>query len=127
MSAGADFPKRLRLRKRREFLAVQRGGQRVTTPHFVVYGRANRRGVPRVGITVSKKVGKAVVRNRVKRWVREAFRLNRGQVHASMDLVLVARQGRVPPDFEAVVRELIDAATRMPTGARGGPRRGRRR
>lgn len=122
-AAGCRFPKRLRLRKRREFLAVQRGGLRVTTPHFIVYGRQNRRGTPRVGVTVSKKVGKAVVRNRVKRWVREAFRLNRGQVHGSMDLVMVARQGRVPPDFTVVALELIDAARRMPNAAR---KRGRR-
>lgn len=125
MSAGAGFPKRLRLRKRREYLAVQRGGQRVTTPHFIVYGRPTRRPT-RVGVTVSRKVGKAVTRNRVKRWVREAFRQNREQVPETMDLVLVARQGRVPPDFASVVSELLDAAQRLPTAPRAKKRRRRR-
>ena len=73
------FPRSVRLRRRSEFLEVQERGRRVHTPHFVVLFRARAGGGTgvRLGVTVSKKVGDAVRRNRVKRLVREAFRLDR--------------------------------------------------
>ena len=107
------FPKRIRLRKRRQYLAVQRGGHRVTTPHFVVYGRPNGGKPPRIGITVSKKVGKAVTRNRVKRLVREAFRLNRACLPAGLDLVMVARQGRPVDRYSEAMGEMITAVQQL--------------
>jgi ribonuclease P protein component len=92
------------------------------TAHFVVYGRQNG-GTTRVGITVSKKVGAAHQRNRIKRWVREAFRRLQGTLPAGLDLVLVARHEAPPPGLVEVATELKDAVRRL----RDAPRRPRRR
>lgn len=74
MSQRRTWPKAVRIRKRREFLAVQGGGRKVHGRHFlVIVGEpAGLRG--RLGITVTKRVGNAVTRNRIRRWVRELVR-----------------------------------------------------
>lgn len=88
------YPKEIRLRKRREYLAVQRGGTTWRSRYFLVVTRSD--GSGRVGITVSKKVGTAVRRNRVKRVVREFVRQRRGDADwlpACADAVIIARAG----------------------------------
>jgi ribonuclease P protein component len=89
------FPKERRLRARREFVAVQDNGRRVHTPHFVlIVAKGPDTAAPsRLGVTVTKKIGNAVERNRVKRLVREAFRLDPGFLPAGVDLVVVAKDG----------------------------------
>ena len=90
------FPRSLRLRKRRDFLRVQRRGDRVVLPNLVAVHRSG--GVrpvdgPRFGLTVSKKVGNAVVRNRTKRRLREAIRriYARDDGLSGLDIVFIAR------------------------------------
>lgn len=85
-----SFAKQQRLRSRREFVAVQSRGRRIHGRHFVILVLAG--GSGRVGITVSKKVGNAVTRNRVKRLVREFVRRHPGWVPAHADMVIVSRQ-----------------------------------
>jgi ribonuclease P protein component len=87
------FPKQVRLRRRSDFLAVQRGGRKLHTRHFlvVVMPRASANG--RLGITVSKKVGNAVTRNRVKRLVREFARTTPGWTPpGDCDVVVIAKR-----------------------------------
>ncbi len=68
----------------------------------------------RVGFTVSRKVGNAVIRNRVRRRLREAARLEiPGQARADLDYVLVGRQGAIARDFVALRRELVEALKRL--------------
>ncbi len=87
--------KSMRLRRRREFLAVQSVGTKVNTRHFVALATRARdvdAGVTtgRVGLTVSKRVGVAVVRNRVKRLVREWMRTH-DWMPAGYDVVIIAK------------------------------------
>lgn len=81
-----------RLRRRGEFVAVQQKGRRLCAGQLVVLALARGGDRPRIGITVSKKIASAVGRNRVKRWVREAFRAVAGDL-PPVDVVVVARAG----------------------------------
>lgn len=67
------------------------GRKGIVTPEFVLYYRKNRLGFNRLGITVSKKIGHAFERNRSKRVIREAYRLNEIGLKTGYDLVFVAR------------------------------------
>lgn len=84
-----------RLLKSAEFERVGRGGRRVADPAFVLLvarREAGRQpGGRRLGITVSRKVGGAVVRNRVKRCIREWFRRSREELEPGIDLVVIGR------------------------------------
>ena len=101
-----------RLRRRGEFLAVQRRGRKIVTPHFLVFLLEVPREGTRIGVTASKKVGGAVQRNRVKRLVREAYRRNKSLFPGGKDIVLVAKRSAVELDFEGLVRELRQAFKR---------------
>ena len=85
------FPKSVRLRRRREFLQLQRQGQRRHSRSFVVIQTAGRARTSRLGVTVSSRVGNAVVRNRVKRLVRDIFRNRRLSLPAIADVVIIAK------------------------------------
>ena len=77
-------------------MRVQRSSRRASTPHFLFLLDPNplgREAAPRVGFVVSKKIGTAVVRNRVKRVAREAFRLTPGFLPSGIDVVVIARNG----------------------------------
>jgi len=72
------LPKEKRLAKRREFLRVYDAGRKLFTRYCVLFSAANGLSYSRVGITATKKSGKANVRNRLKRWTREIYRHQRG-------------------------------------------------
>lgn len=91
MSGSRAFPGAVRLRRRREFLGVQRRGHRRHTPSFVVVQAPAAGAASRLGVTVSSRVGNAVVRNRVKRLVREIFRQRRSELPAPVDIVVIAK------------------------------------
>lgn len=106
-----SFPKRLRLRKRAEFLRVQQRSRRFSGQwlHFLYMPPASPEPLTgRVGFTVSKKVGKAPVRNRVRRRLRELFRLNRGRWPLHLDVVVVAQ----PRAHKAEWKDLCDDVER---------------
>ena len=105
-----SFPKRLRLRKRGQFLRVQRIGRRVYTPHLIAYISPNNGRATRLGITVSKKVGKAYLRNRVKRILREAFRRSILRSTNGFDLSVIARKERPPTHLNTLINELNQLA-----------------
>lgn len=101
--AGFRFPKEMHLRKRAEFDRVFQRKRSVADRVLVVYGLPNDRNVSRLGLVVSKRVGKAHRRNRWKRLIREVFRLEQHTLQPAIDLVVIPRQG-VEPDFESIRR-----------------------
>ena len=82
------------------------------SPYMVLYARKNRTGTNRVGITVSKKLGKAHVRNRVRRRLREVYRLNEEQFQPGWDIVVVARSRAVEANFSKLTESYLSLAAR---------------
>lgn len=78
--------------------------------YLVLYARKNRTGSNRVGITVSKKLGKAHVRNRTRRRLREAYRLNEERFQPGWDIVVVARSKAVEAPFEKLTKSYLTLA-----------------
>lgn len=105
-SSSKCFSREQRLRRRPDFLRVQSGGARVTTKHFVFLMALRTPSEPtRLGVTVTRRVGCAVVRNRAKRLVRETFRQLSGRLPEGVDMVVIVRRpldGLTTPD---VIRE----------------------
>ena len=77
---------------------------------MVLYTRKNRTGTNRVGITVSKKLGHAVVRNRVRRRLREVYRLNEAKFKPGYDIVVVARHRCISGDFQKLTNAYLSLA-----------------
>lgn len=103
---GEKFPKSARLRKRPEFLKLSRAGRKQQSANFVVISKPNDRTETRLGITVSGKVGNSVVRNRIKRQVREFFRRQRAELAPGRDLLVIARSGAAQLPAQAIRAEL---------------------
>ena len=78
--------------------------------HLVLYARKNRTDSNRVGITVSKKLGGAVVRNRVRRRLREAYRLNEHRFQSGWDIVVVARSRCIRAPFSELENAYLSLA-----------------
>ena len=77
---------------------------------LVLYARPNRTGRNRVGITAGKKLGKAVVRNRVHRRLREVYRLNEDKFQPGWDIVVVARSRCITASFEKLTDSYLSLA-----------------
>ncbi len=101
------FRKSLRLRFRHEFLRVQDRGVRVLADPLLALALKNSLGVTRLGITISSKVGNAVVRNRIRRWLRELFRKRRTSLPAGVDLVLIATPRAQSADSHVLERAYV--------------------
>jgi len=94
------FRKSERLLKSSEFRRVFAEGVKIITPTLVFHAALNQLPGPRLGLAVSKRVGKAVKRNFVKRRIREAFRLSKGRFPVGYDLVVYPRKGVFDKEFE---------------------------
>jgi ribonuclease P protein component len=103
------FPKTARLRKRPQFLNLSRTGSRFHAPNFVVISETCEGPRSRLGITVSGKVGNSVVRNRIKRQVREFFRRNQSNLPLTTDFLVIARTSAATLDNSAISSELANA------------------
>ena len=95
------LPKSAKLRRPVEFSRVYAERIKVGDGHLLVFGAENTDGLTRIGLSVSKKHGNAVARNRIKRLLREAFRLERHALPRGLDLILIPRQqsGAILDDY----------------------------
>ena len=92
MDEGFVLVKDERLRKRAEYLLLSAKGKKNHTEHFLLVWSEEETGRTRLGITVSRKVGKAVVRNRIKSLIREYFRLHK-ELFEKADYNVIAKRG----------------------------------
>lgn len=103
------YPQKFRIRKRREYLALQNSGRRRRSEHFTVITRERREEPSRLGITASRKTGNAPARNRIRRLVREYFRRHRTDIDPPRDVLVIARPGAHLLPYLQVARELSSA------------------
>jgi ribonuclease P protein component len=105
-AARLGFPRERRLRKRSDFVAIQTGGKKLHTKYFLVLVR---KGAGRVGITVTKRTGNAVTRNRLKRLIREFVRqaaVDGPWVPLDRDVVIVVRSSAVGRSYAELAADL---------------------
>lgn len=99
-----SFPKSARLRHRKDYQSMWKKGRKHYTPHFIFIVCVSD-GETRLGVTVSRKVGNAVVRNRVKRQIKEIFRWLRPEL-AKVDISVVARSSAAQLTSKQLATEL---------------------
>jgi ribonuclease P protein component len=99
--------------RRRDFEAVFKKGMSSASRYLVVYARPNGLDTNRLGLSVSKKVGKAVVRNRIKRLLREAMRKSLDGISLNCDFVLVARKSSVNAELDDFIQDIKRFLSRL--------------
>ena len=111
------FRKHEHLRRPAEFRRVYDRRRSVSDAWLIVYGCEN--GLPhaRLGLSVSRKVGQATHRNRLRRLYREAFRLTRREIPVGLDLILIPRRSEIPPleTLKQILPRLVRAAAKKLT------------
>lgn len=116
------LPKERRIAKRRDFVRVYETGRKVFSRYSVLFYSANGLPFSRIGITATRKLGKANVRNRLKRWTREVYRRQReplGLDGRPLDIVVNVKPNAADSTFEDYSRDVIRALGRVVTEAGG--------
>ena len=104
---------RCTLKKNSDFRRLYSRGKSAVTPYMVVYCRRNKEHGNRLGYTVSTKLGHAVVRNRVRRRLREIYRLNSHKLFPGYDIVIVARTRCVEGDYWKMEKAFLSACEKL--------------
>ena len=117
------YPRERRLRKKKEFHQVFQEGRKIVRPSIVVFilPRDEEAGPSRLGLAVSRKIGKAYRRNREKRRLREIFRLNQHLFARPCDVVIVARQGILTRSYYQLQRDYLRALEKGGVRSEGNP------
>jgi ribonuclease P protein component len=102
-----DFPREARLVRRGDFDAVYRSGKRRSSSHFTAFFRANQLPVSRFGFSIKKALGGAVVRNRIRRRIREIVRCHRMETPAGWDIVIHPKSSVARAEFVALTADLV--------------------
>jgi ribonuclease P protein component len=95
------------LRKNSDFQAVYKSGKSYANKYLVIYTSKNGTDRNRLGISVSKKVGNSVVRHRIKRLVKESYRLHEQMFNSGLDIAVIARQGSDACDYASIESALL--------------------
>ena len=95
------------LRKNQQFQFVYKNGKSYANKYMVMYVKKNGLGINRLGISVSKKVGNSVVRHRVKRLIKESYRLHENIFNSGLDIVIVGRKSAAAVGYEEVENALL--------------------
>ena len=96
-----------------QFQKLYKKGKSVVSPCLIVYAKKNGQNYNRLGITASKKIGKAVVRNRAKRRIRELYRTNFDKLMTGYDFVIVARSKTASVDYATLLSAFMGAVENL--------------
>lgn len=111
--SSLGLPRHKRLRKSVDVQRVQRSGTRIRLQRVLILYTPSESEQTRVGFTVSRKVGNAVVRNRVKRWLREAVRHQMADIPSGVDVVVIAHPQAAEANLRLLSQELSQGWSRM--------------
>ncbi len=106
MRGSFRFTKKERITQPQDFRTVMKFGRRVSSRSFILFIRKNENARHRLGIVVKKEIGPATFRNRMKRYIREFFRLNKGQIKGSNDMILMIKKGCSLRGYQEAEEEL---------------------
>ncbi len=109
---GFTFPRSVRVRSRADYLKIQQSGRKVGGRYLIILSMDNDLPASRFGITVSRKTGSAVTRNRIKRRIRDLQRLNRDCIVPGKDIVVIATREASTATFERMKIEYTDLIRR---------------
>ncbi len=104
---------RVTIKKNSDFHRLYSRGKSAVEPCLVVYCRRNNLGRNRTGYTVSSKLGGAVTRNRVRRRLREIYRLNASSLKKSFDIIIVARSRAVKASYQELDRAFLKTCRKL--------------
>lgn len=103
-----SFPSGERLQKRRDFLEIYRSGDKIRSSSFYLYLRPNQLTSSRLGLTASRKIGKPIIRNRLKRRLREIFRAHKGMLQPPVDVVVNVRRTAAEASYAQLEKEFVE-------------------
>ncbi len=107
------FPRQRRILRSSDYQKIYSGGRKEHSNRFVLFGQVNELSYHRLGVTVSRKVGSAVVRNHIKRMFREVFRRYSAEIPNHLDLVVNAKAGCVGASCNELRAEFMAAVRRI--------------
>ena len=106
-AASLTFPRAARLVRRGEFDAVYRASKRFSTSHFTVFVRRNELALNRFGFSIKKALGGSVVRNRIRRRVREIVRCHRQEIPTGWDIIIHPKNSVARAEFASLAEDLL--------------------
>ena len=96
------FRRKERITNPQDFRRVMKTGRKLHSKNFILFAKENEQKFHRLGVVVSKEVGPAANRNRIKRVCREFFRLHKNQIKGTLDIIILAKR-------ECLLRKYVDA------------------
>ena len=101
------------IKSNQKFRFLYRKGKTLANPYLALYAFPNKQNKNMLGITVNKKIGKAVVRNRIKRLIKESYRLSEDRIKDGYDIIVVSRFKMAGADFKRTNRSFLDLCGKL--------------